>query len=44
MGDFHENGTDIFWFCQALFEMFVIYYTVQLISHYTSTKHSIILS
>ena len=35
---FMKNGTDIFWFCQALFEMFVIYYTVQLISHYTSTK------
>lgn len=33
-----KNGTDIFGFCQALFEMFVIYYTVQLISHYTSTK------
>ena len=26
--NFMANGTGIFWFCQALFEMFLIYYTV----------------
>lgn len=35
---FMNDGTGIFWFCQALFEMFLIYYIVQLISHYTSKK------
>lgn len=35
---FMNDGTGIFWFCQALFEMFAIYYIVQLISHYTSIK------
>lgn len=35
---FIADGTGIFWFCQALFEMFVIYYICQLVGHYTSEK------
>lgn len=38
LNEFIADGTGIFWFCQALFEMFVIYYICQLVGHYTSEK------
>lgn len=33
---FLNEGVGIYWFCQALFEMFCIYYTIQLFCKYTS--------
>lgn len=35
---FLKEGVGLYWFCQTLFEMFLIYYTIQLICKYTSEK------
>lgn len=41
--NFKKDGVGIYWFCQALFEMFFIYYTVQVFCKYTSPKLFVVL-
>lgn len=41
VGDFLAYGTTYYWFCQVLFEMFLVYYTVQLLGRYTKPSWSV---